>query len=182
MAKNRSDETAEQAAAVDPNLALEVEKLRLQNELADKQLEIERLRKPQPSPDEVATKRLAEQQAKVDQALVDLADGPYKFRVHLPGNHPVAVPHDKPHLTVGASQRGEAATTEIVRKYNTYMGIRMVGPPDSGTLKRYQIQEMATGKSQEVESTEAAAQVDFTPAGASAGHGIEELVAQGADA
>ncbi|HWB13705.1 MAG TPA: hypothetical protein VG826_31055 [Pirellulales bacterium] len=106
----------------DPNLELEVERLRLQNENLKLQLEIENKRNP-PSPDSIIEEQLERQRECQRQALDDLAAGPHKFHVHLPGNFPTIRPRHEPHLVVGASQAGKAGAIEAAERYNAYMGI-----------------------------------------------------------
>ncbi|HEV3343004.1 MAG TPA: hypothetical protein VG125_21700 [Pirellulales bacterium] len=132
---------------------LEIERLRLQNENLKLQLEIENKRNP-PSPDSIIEEQLERQRSEQQQALDDLADGPHKFHVHLPGNFPTTRPRHEPHLVVGASQPGKAGAMEAAERYNAYMGI-------VSTPGRHQVTEVGGAA---VELAAAVPAVDFTPA------------------
>jgi hypothetical protein len=164
MAKDKSDKPAtdqlasDQAAApaVDPNLQLEVEKLRLQNENLKLQREFLDRQNP-PKPAEVEARQQA---ARIDadrKALDDLAEGKYQFRVHLPGNWPSTQPRDgEPHLLVGASVGGEHGMREAIARYNRHMNI--IAPPMGA---KYQVQ--VAGKPAAEVGTESVAAIELLP-------------------
>lgn len=152
MAKEKESQTADR---VDPNLQLEVEKLRLQNENLKLQHALLDRQNP-PKPAEVEAKQQA---ARIDaerKMLDDLADGKYQFRVHLPGNWPSTQPRDgEPHLLVGASVGGEHGMREAIARYNRHMNI--IAPPMGA---KYQVQAAGAGKPSVEVGTEAVSAIE----------------------
>ena len=153
MAKD-TRETREQS--VDPNLQLELEKLRLQNENLKLQHALLDRQNP-PKPAEVEAKQQA---ARIDaerKSLDDLAEGKYQFRVHLPGNWPSTQPRDgEPHLLVGASVGGEHGMREAISRYNQHMSI--IAPPMGA---KYQVQ--VAGKPATEVGGEAVSAIELLP-------------------
>lgn len=155
MAKD-TRETKEQT--VDPNLQLEVEKLRLQNEnLKLQQALLDRQNPPKPAQVEAA-----QQAARTDaerKSLDDLAVGPYQFRVHLPGNWPSTQPRDgEPHLLIGASVGGEHGMREAISRYNRHMNI--LAPPMGA---KYQVQTAHSQKPAVEVGSEAVSAIELLP-------------------
>lgn len=168
MAKDKESQTADR---VDPNLQLEVEKLRLQNENLKLQHALLDRQNP-PKPAEVEAKQQAARIDAEHKSLDDLAEGKYQFRVHLPGNWPSTQPRDgEPHLLVGASVGGEHGMREAIARYNRHMNI--IAPPMGA---KYQVQ--AAGRPAVEVGTEAVAPIEMLPpADPNAPPGVELLSA-----